>query len=230
MGAKSHTGKHGVFHSQKSKRWISVDSSYEYLRCAQLEEDDSVSSFNRCTDQIPYEHNGVIRRYNPDFEVTLKSGKIRIEEVKPKTFIGNEIVQAKAKAAHQRYSVMGIEYQVITEDVLGDVSKHIIQRGLGEIGEEQLIAIRKARKRQISRESARRVRAAKPMTKEQKAQHAAKQLERYRNWKANATKEEIEIKRKQNREAMRTYRAAKKHRAKATDSQNQSEPPHFAQI
>ena len=208
MGAKSHTGKHGIFHSKKSMRWISVDSSYEYARCIQLENDETVSCFKRSTDQIPYQHDGIIRRYNPDFEVTLKSGQVRVEEVKPRSFLDNEIVQAKAKSATERYSSIGVEYQIITEDILGEIAdKHITQSGLGEIDEEKIKAIRTERRRQISRESARRIRAANPMTAEDKAKHAAQQLARYRRWKVTATPEQIEARRAYARESARRQRA-----------------------
>lgn len=219
MGAKSHTGKHGLFHSKKSMKWISVDSSYEYARCIQLENDEAVSSFKRSTDQIPYKHNEIIRRYNPDFEVTLKSGQVRVEEVKPRNFLDDEIVQAKARSAIERYSPMGIEYQIITEEILGDITKkHIPQTGLGEIDEEKIKAIRIERRRQISRESARRIRAANPMTADDKAKHAAQQLARYRRWKANATPEQIEARRAYARESARRQRSKRSQSKNATDS------------
>lgn len=90
---------------------IRTDSMYEAARLRQLEDDSSVSFVRRAPDRIQW---GEGRRYNPDFEVTLSDGTIRIEEIKSFWRSAADDVQSKAEAARSFYGDSA-QYKIITE-------------------------------------------------------------------------------------------------------------------
>lgn len=112
-------GKKSAFQSIKCGTWIHADSTYEFARLWQHEEDRDVASFSRCDDRISYEFGGSIRTYRPDFRVLMADGRVVIEEVKPQRYLSDQKVMAKAQAATQYYSERGTEYRLVTEVQIG---------------------------------------------------------------------------------------------------------------
>ncbi len=104
------------FKSDKNNAELRADSVYELARFYQLESDDSVESFSRSKDRIPYGNN---QTYVPDIEVLYKDGTKSVEEIKPAFRVDDENVQAKAKGAKQYYSDKNTEYKIITEYHIG---------------------------------------------------------------------------------------------------------------
>lgn len=52
-----------------------------------------------------------IRSYYPDFVARMKDGTLQLVEVKGDNMIDDEVVQAKARAAHEMATVSGVEYK-----------------------------------------------------------------------------------------------------------------------
>lgn len=70
-----------------------------------------------CKFTIPYEFEGNIKYYIPDF---ISVDNKTIYEVKPMKLKGTEMNQAKARAAHEYCKNIGFTYQFITEVTLFD--------------------------------------------------------------------------------------------------------------
>lgn len=105
--------------STKTGRVEHAGSLYEAVRMRQLDQDESVVTWGRCYDAIPYlTRSGRKRRYLPDFRVVY-AAKTIVEEVKPLNMVGKGDNPQKFAAAKLRYSAIGIAFRVVTEDDLG---------------------------------------------------------------------------------------------------------------
>jgi len=113
------TGKKGLFHTRKGGAWIPTDSTYEYARLEQHDEDESVAKVERCYQRVPYIFAGKQRYYVPDFQVTFTDGSVCVEEVKPDRWRNDPIVVAKACAATAFFSQLGHDFKIVTEDDIG---------------------------------------------------------------------------------------------------------------
>jgi len=112
-------GKKGAVQSEKTGVWHPCDSAYEYARMIQLDADPSVREWRRCDRRIAYVFNGVSSLYVPDIEVITVGGLVRVEEVKPGKMVGKTKNVAKFAAARAALGPLGIEFFVVTEDVIG---------------------------------------------------------------------------------------------------------------
>lgn len=112
-------GKKGLIHTTKGGAWIPTDSTYEFARVRQLEDDSSVVSIRRCTQSIPYRLDGNELRYIPDLEVVLSDGTVRVEEIKPLRWIGDPVVILKASAARSWLEARGMKYAIVSEGDIG---------------------------------------------------------------------------------------------------------------
>lgn len=112
-------GKKGLIQTTKGGAWIPTDSTYEFARVRQLEEDGGVVVIRRCAESIPYQCDGAERRYIPDFEVTLSDGSIRVEEVKPLRWVDDPVVVLKADAARLWFGARGMKYVLVSESDIG---------------------------------------------------------------------------------------------------------------
>lgn len=65
-----------------------------------------------------YEHENKIRKYYPDFEVTLSSGRVFHIEVKPKNKFKNHELVARFKSIQQRYQNHHAEFLILTDEVI----------------------------------------------------------------------------------------------------------------
>jgi len=137
-----HRGVSGVFHSRKGNCWIPTGSRYEYIRMAQLEDDDTVKVFYRCKDRIPYLHNNKIHYYIPDIEIFKFSGLTYIEEVKPYYLSTDKIVMIKLNAAMIYYRDIGKKIVLVTENEIGiDFIKNFDWSGIAALSHEDRKAL-----------------------------------------------------------------------------------------
>lgn len=112
-------GKKGAIQSTKSGKWFACDSAYEFVRMTQLDDDDDVIEWSRCTDRIPYIVDGVEFTYNPDLTVVRASSGVVVEEIKPNKLLSSGRNSIKFDAAINFYANSGITFSVVTEDVIG---------------------------------------------------------------------------------------------------------------
>lgn len=82
----------------------------------QLDGDDDVASWKRCDQWVSLPGG---KRYMPDFDVTYRTGRRVIEEVKPSHLLTNELVLLKAQCAKEFFSKEGAEYVFVTEHEIG---------------------------------------------------------------------------------------------------------------
>ena len=115
---RSDIGKKGAFHSEKNGTWFATDSHYEYARMNQLENDNDVISWRRCSDRIPYQYSGKSALYVPDIEVIRRDGSVSVEEIKPIKFVKDQKNQAKFEAAREFYG-NAKQFYVVTETEIG---------------------------------------------------------------------------------------------------------------
>lgn len=185
-------GRKLVFHSRKMGCWIPAASTYEYVRLQQLEDDDDVLWFGRCTDRIQYTLNGKAHHYTPDIVVKRSSSGTSVEEVKPAELVSRQENQAKAKAATGFYHQRGINYQIVTQAEIGLAYLESFDwSGIAKISNAEAEAWRQEQDRKRRREWAREKYRKNPPSREKLDAHKAKQLDRYRAWRASATDEEL---------------------------------------
>jgi hypothetical protein len=156
LGGVKHTRGSRLEYKKKSTgETISADSSYEYHRMKQLDDDKDVVSWERCKDVIPYKDaSGKTRNYNPDLKVSRRSCGIVIEEIKPLHFTNKPINIAKADAAISFYRAKGYKYKFVTEDDIGDVKA---MKGIYRTKDESLELSRKSRRERLSRRTSQQI-------------------------------------------------------------------------
>lgn len=76
-------GKGSRLYSEKNKKWMWLDSSYEVRVFNILESYSFFTSFQREPFMIPYEWEGKVKHYIPDFLVTTIGGVKELWEIKP---------------------------------------------------------------------------------------------------------------------------------------------------
>lgn len=108
------------------KRWydnkdIFYQSSYEKCYIELLNKQKQY--YDRCTIVLPYEIDGVIRHYNPDFSIFNDRAHLHIThiiEVKPRAFTGVKQVRLKLKALKDFCGYNNYKMMVITEEELNE--------------------------------------------------------------------------------------------------------------
>lgn len=119
-GRKRLGGDNYPWQSAKAGGWVFADSRWEVVRMSQLDGDDSVDSWSRSVDRVPYVGPcGSSRFYVPDIIVYYKNGDVCVEEIKPKNLVGTPVNVAKALAAKQFFFARGASYRILTEDDIG---------------------------------------------------------------------------------------------------------------
>ncbi len=115
---RSGGGFRGYFPSKKVNRMVSFESLLERDAIYLFEHSPGVSSYQEQPEKIMYEHEGIMRKYYPDFEVLLNSGKVFHIEVKPKSKLQQRTLQSKFKAIIQRYESHPASFMILTEDAI----------------------------------------------------------------------------------------------------------------
>lgn len=97
-----------------------AESSLEFLRMQQLDDDRSVLAWARCRQPIPYtDLAGKRRNYIPDFVVTMSNGDTVIEEIKPLALVSSDLNRAKFSACRAFCRRRKWRFAVLTEKDVG---------------------------------------------------------------------------------------------------------------
>lgn len=112
-------GKKGAVQSKKNGKWFAADSSYEFVRMHQHDDDVEVIDWGRCEDRIQHRFGGACLFYVPDLRVVRSDGRIIIEEIKPSKMVLQAKNVAKFAAAIAFYGPIGIQFKVVTENEIG---------------------------------------------------------------------------------------------------------------
>lgn len=99
----------GSYLSTKTGKQFYFRSSWERLLMEQLDADPEVTVWEAEFMSLPYEFDGAIHRYVPDFHV-VRGDKHQLIEVKPSTLCETSRNQAKRVAAQQHCLERGWEY------------------------------------------------------------------------------------------------------------------------
>jgi transposase len=164
--------------SSKTGRWEFADSRWEVVRMSQLDTDQTVATWTRLVDRIPYvDKNGKNRYYAPDFLIVYTDGSRVVEEIKPIRFSESDDTKIKATAAIAAFSQLGINYKLVTEDMIGiDNIRKFTLDGLASITDEQR---KRSRSKRIAERSKKR---RAPMVQEKRSrfmERAKKAAEMY---------------------------------------------------
>lgn len=116
---KNYIGNVGWFWSNKNKKKLWYDSSYELRAFKILEKDKGVKRYDR-PGPIPYPYKGIWRNYFPDIHILYTDGTTKLIEVKPETFRRHPKTQSKSKAARKWCSNRRVptSYKIWTEKAL----------------------------------------------------------------------------------------------------------------
>ena len=154
-GRKHFQGTNLPWYSDKNKKWFIADSIWEAVRMKQLDEDDTVLSWEKSSERIPYKDlNDISHYYVPDFKI-FYNNKIVIEEIKPFNLLNTEINTIKFEVAKQFYSKQNIDYKIVTENEIGiENIKNFNSEGLIKYTQD----IRKERKKVLRNEREKRKR------------------------------------------------------------------------
>ena len=112
------TSKKGFCYPSKSKKQkVYFRSSYEAIYCYHLDSNDSVDWFSFEPFRIPYEFDGKIRFYVPDFLIKWKESEIiSIREIKAEFLREDEKNIAKKTAATLFADQNGMDYELIFDE------------------------------------------------------------------------------------------------------------------
>lgn len=144
-GRKHFKGTDLPFFSTKSNKWFFADSLWESVRMNQLDSDNDVLYWEKCSDRIQYfDENGKSHYYMPDIKIFTKNGEIIVEEIKPKVLTNDTINKIKFTYAKHFYDSINAKFVVITENEIGiDNIKSFNPDGLIKITKEKRERLRK---------------------------------------------------------------------------------------
>ena len=112
---RSGRGFRGYFPSKKLSRMVEYESLLERDAIYLFEHSPGVVSFQEQPEVIMYEYENKIRKYYPDFAVTLSSGVILHIEIKPQTILIHPAISGKFEAIIQRYKNHSAQFLILTE-------------------------------------------------------------------------------------------------------------------
>ncbi len=95
---------------------VSFESLLERDAMYLFEHSPGVKTYREQPELIMYEYQEVMRKYYPDFEVVLNSGKVLHIEVKPKAKLLERALLLKFKAIARRYENHPASLLILTED------------------------------------------------------------------------------------------------------------------
>jgi hypothetical protein len=108
-------GHGGTFDSIKMNKMFYFRSTLEKYAFEALELDDDVIGFDYEPIKIPYEYDGIIHSYFPDFMASYQNGDTKVIELKPQRYINEEINLIKFEAARNYCKQKGWQFEVWTE-------------------------------------------------------------------------------------------------------------------
>lgn len=108
----------GKFPSKKNGRMVHHEGLLELDAIYLLEASPHVVSYREQPTTITYPDGGRVRRYTPDFEATLASGKSIWIEVKPSMFLYREDTHHKLNCVSEQMARTQQGFVILTDDVL----------------------------------------------------------------------------------------------------------------
>lgn len=108
----------GKFPSRKTGRMVHHEGMLELTAVYLFEASPSISSYREQPVQITYPDGDRIRRYTPDFELTLKDGSTVWVEVKPRSSLAHDDVKHKLAQVAVHMRRCGITYVILDDGVL----------------------------------------------------------------------------------------------------------------
>jgi hypothetical protein len=108
----------GKYPSRKNGRMVHHEGLLELDAVYLLEASPQVARYREQPVTVTYPDGGRVRRYTPDLEVTLDSGKSIWIEVKPAAFLNKEEVQHKLHCVAGHLKRSGQPFVVLTDEVL----------------------------------------------------------------------------------------------------------------
>lgn len=112
LNSRNKNFKHGYFYNNTTGKKEFYRSSYEKNRMEKLNADVNVRKWTtKHNIRIPYEVNGEIHYYLPDFFIMFNSGEVIIEEIKGYVNDKN-LLKRKINAARKYCKKFGIKYKI----------------------------------------------------------------------------------------------------------------------
>lgn len=108
----------GKFPSRKNGRMVHHEGMLELAAVYLFEASPEIDSYREQPLQITYPDGDRIRKYTPDFELTLKDGSTVWIEVKPMSSLAHDDVRHKLKQIALHLERSGITYVVLDDRVL----------------------------------------------------------------------------------------------------------------
>lgn len=108
----------GKFPSRKTGRMVHHEGLLELDAIYLFETSPLVASYREQPPTLTYPDGDRLRRYTPDFELTLSSGEVMLIEVKPSRSLQNPEVRHKLTCVAQHLQRSGQAFVVLEEDRL----------------------------------------------------------------------------------------------------------------
>lgn len=108
----------GKFPSRKNGRMVDHEGLLERDAIILFEASHRVKCYREQPTSIFYHDGGSLRRYTPDFELVLDTGEVLIIEIKHTGSLAHGKVKHKIDCIKKHYRDFGINYLVLTEEVI----------------------------------------------------------------------------------------------------------------
>ena len=108
----------GKFPSRKCRRMVHHEGLLELDAIYLFETSPLIASYREQPITIRYSDGGRLRRYTPDFELTLVDGRSVMVEVKPRSGLGKPDIAAKLEAVAQHFDQSGMPYVILDDQVV----------------------------------------------------------------------------------------------------------------
>lgn len=117
---RSGRGFRGYFPSRKLGRLVEWESLLERDAIILFEFSNGIKSYQEQPELIVYEQDGEMRRYFPDFSITLSNDEVVHLEVKPASKLTSLDLLNKFDAIARHYDRIGRNFRILTDDHIRD--------------------------------------------------------------------------------------------------------------
>ncbi len=117
----------GYYPSVKNNRQIAWESQLEKKACNLFEYSSVVKRYREQPRTVYVPNQGEVRRYTPDFELTLTSGELVYVEIKPVKKLNNQKLKERLQDISRWFEEYGYHFIVITDE---ELNQPIRQRNL----------------------------------------------------------------------------------------------------
>lgn len=106
----------GYYPSKKLGRMVEWESLLERDAILLFEFSRGVKSYQEQPEQIMYEQDSELRRYYPDFSLTLNNGAVIYVEVKPISKFSSLELVLKLNAVIKHYEMIGNDFKILVDE------------------------------------------------------------------------------------------------------------------